>query len=213
MASRRWVIKHAHLLVLAAAVAGSSYASWLHLWRAPAASVLDDDRVTIPTASLPHKGAIGDAANVTMLECSDFECPFSRRASGTVDELLARNDDLAFYHLHFPLGMFEHSTLKATASVAAQRQGRFWEMHDALYDARIESDADAIALARRLGLDTDRFAADLRAPAVRGEVDRQRGLCKNAGVRAVPTFFINGRRVVGSIPADQFQKVIDEERR
>src|SRR5215204_6232332 len=168
MVNHRWVIKHARLLVLAAALAGSSYASWLHLWRLPEASVLDDDRVSIPTASLPHKGAIGDAAKITMLECSDFECPFSRRASGTVDELLARNDDLAFYHLHFPLGMFEHSTRKAIASVAAQRQGRFWEMHDALYDARIESDADAIALARQLGLDTDRFAADLRAPAVRG---------------------------------------------
>jgi protein-disulfide isomerase len=226
----RWVAKHGHRVLLAVVVGGTAHASWRHLWRpddstaTPVATgeacaelgeldVLDGERVAIPTTGLPHKGAAPDAARVTMLECSDFECPFSRRASGTVDELLARNDDLAFFHIHFPLGMFEHSTLKALASVAAQRQGRFWEMHDALYDARIESDEDAVELARRLRLDTVRFAADLRAPAVRAEVDRPRALCKNAGVRAVPTFFVNGRRVVGSIPADQFQRVIDDERR
>jgi len=208
-----------------------AYTSWLHVWRVgddalgcPHAAAVDacgertvmgsdEDRVTIPTEGLPHKGATIGAARVTMLECSDFDCPYSRRASGTVDELLADNPDLAFFHLHLPLPMHEHAMLKAVASVAAQRQGRFWEMHDALYDARVDSPDAAIALARRLGLDTDRFAADLRDPTVRAEVDRQRALCGNAGVRAVPTFFINGRRVIGSRPTADFQRVIDEERR
>lgn len=205
--------KLAPLLVVAAASVGTAYASCLYEWplRAPEPSVTEGERVTIPTEGLPNKGA-GFGAKVTMIECSDFECPFSKRASGTVDELLAHNDDLAFFHVHFPLGMFEHSELEAAASVAAQHQGRFWPMHDALFAASIDSEDAAIELAGRLGLDPVRFAADLRRPATRAEVARQRGLCKDAGVRGVPTFFINGRRVVGSIPIDQFQRVIDEER-
>jgi predicted DsbA family dithiol-disulfide isomerase len=70
-----------------------------------------------------------------------------------------------------------------------------------------------VELARHLGLDSDRFAADLRDPGLHAEVERQRALCKDVGVRAVPTFFINGRRVIGSIPTDQLQRIIDEERR
>lgn len=233
MSNARWVAKHRGILLCATAAVGVATASWLHAWgerdarcgradtsaachepteAAAAAQPDDDDRVAIPTDGLPHKGARADLAKVTMIECSDYGCPYSKRAAGSVDELLARNEDLAFHHLHFPLGSFAHSVLKARVGVAAQRQGRFWSMHDALFDARIESDRDAVDLAARLGLDAHRFAADLRDPALHAEVDRQRGLCKAAGVRAVPTFFINGRRVVGSIPTDQFQRVIDEER-
>jgi protein-disulfide isomerase len=214
---KRWVARHGSLLVIAVALVGGAYASWLDeacvgSGDASESVALDEERIAIPTEGLPHKGA-GFGARVTMIECSDFECPYSKRASATVDELLAHNDDLAFFHVHFPLGMFEHSRLEANASVAAQRQGRFWEMHDALFAASIDSEAAAIDLAGRLGLDVERFAADLRSAAARAEVDRQHALCKNAGVRGVPTFFINGRRVVGSIPAGQFQRIIDEERR
>ena len=233
---RRWVASRRYLLVAATALVGTSYASWLHLWGERAQTdacagaagmsssacvdphavpelARDDERVEIPVDGLPHKGAIGPAAKVTMIECSDFGCPFSKRASGTVDDLLAHNDDLAFHHVHFPLGMFEHSELQARAAVAAQRQGKFWSMHDALFATKVESERDAVALAKRLGLDTGRFAADLRKHEVRAEVERQRGLCKAAGVRAVPTFFINGRKLIGSLPTADFQRVIDEERR
>jgi protein-disulfide isomerase len=231
----RIVAKHGYVFVVATALAGTAYASWLHLWPhgarqcgaaeliADAACVepatddialADDVRVEIPTAGLPHKGAASDAARVTMIECSDFQCPFSRRAAGTVDELIRRNDDLAFFHTHYPLvPMHEHALLMARTSVAAQRQDRFWDMHDAMFATRVESEAAAIALARRLGLDVARFVSDLDDADVHAEVERQRRLCRDAGVRGVPTFFINGRRVVGSLPTDQLQRVIDEERR
>jgi protein-disulfide isomerase len=231
----RWVARHRPILLLLTAVVAANAAAGLHRLgdaprecmrvRAPVVAAChdpgkplattrdDDERVAIPLEGVPHKGAAPEDANVTMVECADYSCPYSKRAAGSVDELLARNDDLAFFHLHFPLGAFAHSVLEAITATAAQRQGRFWAMHDALYDARIESEEDAIALARRLGLDADRFAADLRDPGLRAEVDRQRAVCKRAGVRAVPTFFVNGRRVVGSIPTEQFQRIIDEERR
>lgn len=227
------VLRHRRLLVLCSVVLGTALAGRLydlgdavcpeHGERAGEAAACStpadeddqtpsDERARIPTTGLPHKGASPEEARVTMLECADFECPFSARAKRSVDELVARNDDLAFYFLHFPLGAFEHGMLKAKAAAAAQRQGAFWPMHDALYTAPIESERDAVELAGHLGLDARRFAADLRDPELAAEVQRQRDLCKNAGVRAVPTFFINGRRVVGARPADDFQRVIDEER-
>ncbi|HET6583893.1 MAG TPA: DsbA family protein [Nannocystaceae bacterium] len=224
----RWVARRGYVVVLIAVVASTAYAAWLHLW--PRADVAtcdgqpsvqvcgetpqrDDVRVEIPTRGLPHKGARIDDAGVTMIECSDFQCPFSRRAAGTIDELLAKNDDLAFFHTHFPLEpMHAHAGLMARASVAAQQQGKFWQMHDALFATPIDSEAGAIALARRIDLDPARFSSDLQDPAIHREVDRQRRLCRDAGVRGVPTFFVNGRRVVGSLPLDQLQRVIDDER-
>lgn len=173
----------------------------------------DGERVTLPTEGLPHKGAAPASAQVTMLVCSDFTCPYSERASHTVNELIDRNDDLAFFHLHAPLRTVGAGAQAALAAAAAQRQGAFWPMHDALFRARIDSDRAAIDLAVRLGLDADRFAADLRDPALHAEVMRQRSLCTDAGVRGVPTFFINGRRLVGAQPIEAFQRVIDEERR
>jgi protein-disulfide isomerase len=212
----RFVARHAHLCVLATAVVGTAWASWLHLAGRDDVQTIapaDDVRVEIPTAGLPHKGAPPKAALVTMVECSDFQCPFSRRAAGSVDQLIAKNDDLAFFHTHFPLdGMHPHALLMARASVAAQRQGKFWEMHDALFATPVDSEAGAIGLAHRIGLDVGHFSADLRDPAINVEVERQRRMCRDAGVRGVPTFFINGRRVVGSLPTDQLQRVIDEER-
>ncbi len=224
MSRPRWNL--GHLLVVAAAAGfGWTYAGVLselgsedvsERGACTVADAVEDatatDRVSLPTEGLPHKGAPAERTRVTMIECADFQCPYTHRASKTVDELVARNDDLAFFHVHFPLGIFEHSRLKARAAVAAQRQDHFWSMHDALFAATIESDDEAIDLADRLGLDAPRFARDLADPAVAAEVDRQRALCGDAGVRAVPTFFINGRRVVGSIPAHEFQRVIDQER-
>jgi protein-disulfide isomerase len=224
----RWVAKYPRLSVLAAAVVGFASASWLDGVRPEldaSSSVADvcvaderfdgpeEPRVHIPTDGLPHKGAAAADAKVTMLVCADFECGFCRKAARTVNELLARNDDLAFYHLLLPLRQFEFSMLKALSATAAHRQGAFWPMHDALHDEPIETPAEAIELARRLGLDADRFASDLRDPSLRAEVDRQIGLCKGARVRAVPYFFINGRRLRGARPIEDFQEIIDEERR
>lgn len=224
----RWISKHSRISVFVAAVVGFASASWLDGVLGPQSvetnadvcvideameASPDDSRVEIPTAGLPHKGAGPADAKVTMLMCSDFECGFCRRGARTVDELLARNDDLAFYHLLLPLPQFEFARLKALAATAAHRQGAFWAMHDALHEESIETPEEAIELARRLGLDAARFAADLRDPSTSAEVDRQSSLCKNARVRAVPYFFINGRRLRGARPIEDFQEMIDEERR
>ncbi len=129
-----------------------------------------------------------------------------------VDALLVDNPDLAFYYAHLPLRGHQYAELRARAAMAAQRQGRFWSMHDAIFDGEVVDEASAIALARGLGMDTVKFTDDLRDPATAAEVQRQSRSCTDLGVRAVPTFFINGREVRGALPTAEFQRIIDEVR-
>jgi protein-disulfide isomerase len=109
----------------------------------------------------------------------------------------------------------QESVNAAVAARAAQAQGRFWEYHDLLYDSQFSgySDENLIALAERAGLDTQRFERDYESaryePLVRA--DFRKGL--NAGVNGTPTFFINGKMLVGLQPVGVFENAIEDARR
>ena len=109
----------------------------------------------------------------------------------------------------------EESVNAAVAARAAQAQGKFWEYHDLLYEEQSSgySDENLIAIAKKAGLDTQRFESDYRSGRYEKLVraDFQRGL--NAGVNGTPTFFINGRMLVGLQPVGVFEKVIEDARR
>jgi protein-disulfide isomerase len=109
----------------------------------------------------------------------------------------------------------QESVNAAVAARAAQAQGRFWEYHDLLYDSQFSgySDENLIALGRKAGLDAERFERDYEnaryEPLVRA--DFQRGL--DLGVNGTPTFFINGKMLVGLQPVGVFEKAIEDARR
>jgi protein-disulfide isomerase len=109
----------------------------------------------------------------------------------------------------------QESVNAAVAARAAQAQGRFWDYHDLLYDSQFSgyTDENLMALARKAGLDTQRFESDYRSGRYRGVVqaDFQKGL--NLGVNGTPTFFINGKMVVGLQPVGDFENAIEEARR
>ena len=109
----------------------------------------------------------------------------------------------------------EESVNAAVAARAAQAQGKFWEYHDLLYDSQFSgfSDENLTALAREAGLDTQRFEGDYKSGRYERSVraDFQKGL--NLGVNGTPTFFINGKRLVGLQPVGVFEKVIEDARR
>ena len=109
----------------------------------------------------------------------------------------------------------QESVNAAVAARAAQAQSRFWDYHDLLYDSQFSgySDENLMALARRAGLDTQRFESDYRSGRYRGVVqaDFQKGL--NLGVNGTPTFFINGKMLVGLQPVGVFENAIEEARR
>lgn len=154
-----------------------------------------------------------DAA-VTIIEFSDFQCPYCGRFfQQTLPQLMAQyGDRIRFVYRDFPLDQIHpFARGAAIAAECADDQGKFWEYHDLLFsNQQALSGADLKSYADRLGLDTEAFAACVDDSRYNDEVnaDLRDGL--QAGVTGTPTFFINGRRVVGAQPLQTFQAIIDE---
>ncbi|HUL26390.1 MAG TPA: Na+/H+ antiporter NhaA [Streptosporangiaceae bacterium] len=140
------------------------------------------------------------SAPVTVVEYGDFECPYCGRAEPAVRELLADFGDVRYVWRHLPLtDVHPHAQLAAEASEAAAAQGSFWDMHDLLLE---HQDAlrpmDLVSYAEQIGLDRDRFAADLRKHAGRGRIAEDVDSADLSGVSGTPTFFVNGQRHYGA---------------
>jgi|SRR5436190_9164595 len=138
-----------------------------------------------------------DDAPVTLVEFGDFECPHCGRAYPVIKEVQRRlGDQLRFVYRHFPITTIHpHAQLAAEASEAASAQGKFWEMHDMLFENQAALDEDGLVNnAQALELDIRRFVADLRTHRYANEVreDFRSGIY--SGVNGTPTFFINGVR-------------------
>ncbi|WP_083731112.1 MULTISPECIES: Na+/H+ antiporter NhaA [Protofrankia] len=142
-------------------------------------------------------------APVTLVEYGDFECPYCGRAEAVVRELLADFGDLRYVWRHLPLTkVHPHAEYAAIAVEAAAEQGAFWEMHDLLFDRQSALTVrDLLRYAGELGLDLERFRADLRARAGADRVERDIASADVSDVSGTPTFFINGRRHHGAYDA------------
>ncbi len=153
-------------------------------------------RLQAPVTAEDHSLGPQDAP-VTLVEYSDYQCPDCWRAHVEVKKLLASHGDrVRFVFRHFPLIRVHPRALPAAlAAEAAARQGKFWEMHNALFDSEgALSDADINRYAQQVGLDLERFAQDLRDPAIERRIRQGRVAGKRSGVRGTPTFFVNGIR-------------------
>lgn len=142
-------------------------------------------------------------APLTLVEYLDYECPFCARVSGVGEELVQHfGDRLRYVVRHLPLTVHPHAELAAQAVEAAGRQGRFWDMHDLLFarQDRLELD-DLLAYAAELGLDLERFSADLEDDDVQHRIAHDVLSAQASGVRGTPTFFIGERRHVGPYDA------------
>ena len=146
-----------------------------------------------------------DEAPVTLLEYGDFECPYCGQAESAVRELLRSfGADLRYAFRHLPLAdVHPNAQMAAEASEAAAAQGRFWGMHDALFD---HQDALTPAALRRyaqdLGLDVERFWDEVRTREHAPRVAEDVRSADESGVAGTPTFFINGRRHQGAYDVD-----------
>jgi Na+/H+ antiporter NhaA len=139
-------------------------------------------------------------APVTLVEYGDFECPYCGRAEDVVRQLLADSGDVRYVWRHLPLtDVHPHAQLAAEASEAAADQGKFWEMHDLLFQ---HQDAlrpkELVSYAQQLGLDTERFEEELRSHDHAGRIADDVDSADLSGVSGTPTFFINGRRHYGA---------------
>jgi glutaredoxin len=139
-------------------------------------------------------------APLTLVEFSDFECPFCARATGVDGALLERfGDELRYVFRHLPLDhVHPHAALAAEAAEAAGAQGRFWEMHDLLFEHQDELELeDLVGYAGRLGLDVELFTRELEEGAHTARVREDIADAEASGARGTPTFFVGGRRHLG----------------
>jgi protein-disulfide isomerase len=169
---------------------------------------LEEPRVKV-AASGPAQGPEG--ARVTIVEFSDFQCPYCRRAESTVKQVLDRyRDQVRFVYRHFPLEMHPRARPAAEAAACADQQGRFWDYHEKLFSGGLE-DADLQRYATELGLDTTAFQQCVSQHKTKDVVISDFEAGKAAGVSGTPAFFVNGIMISGARPADAFAKVIDRE--
>jgi protein-disulfide isomerase len=167
--------------------------------------------LAVPVNERDHaQGSPG--APVTLVEYGDYECAYCGRAYPVVKELRRRlGDRLRFVFRNFPLNtIHRHASVAAQAAEAAGAQGKFWQMHDLLYENQDSlADTDLATYALRLGLEVYRFNADLSSGAYvkRVEDDFRGGV--RSGVNGTPTFFINGTRYNGKQNIDEMLKAIE----
>jgi Na+/H+ antiporter NhaA len=151
-----------------------------------------------------------EKAPVTVVEYGDFECPYCGLAEPTVRELLRDFGDVRYVWRHLPLtDVHAHAQQAAEASEAAAKQGAFWEMHDLLLERQDALTArDLIGYAASLGLDTDRFTADLRKHVGVARVAEDTDSADLSGVSGTPTFFVNGLRHYGAYDIETLSKAV-----
>jgi len=170
-----------------------------------------EDPVTIPVSGAPTLGP--SEARITMVEFSDFECPYCAIAVKQVKTLMAAYPkDIRLIYKQFPLSMHPHAELAAEAALAANEQGKFWEMHDILFtNFRKLSHENMVEWAKEIGLDVNKFKADLDSGKFVSVVKKDTSDGDAAGVYGTPAFFINGKLYNGPMTMDAVKPILEAE--
>jgi protein-disulfide isomerase len=153
-------------------------------------------------------------APVTMIEFSDYQCPFCKRAEPVVEALMAKYPtQLRLVYRHMPLdGLHPRARPAAIAAVCADAQGKFWPYHDVLFaNQQALSDSDLEKYASQLSLDMDAFKTCRQDPATENRVNTDAAAARAVGINGTPAFFVNGILISGARPLEDFTRWIDQE--
>ncbi|WP_375765640.1 thioredoxin domain-containing protein [Archangium gephyra] len=177
----------------------------------PNARQVDPTVFKVPIDGSPVKGSAD--ALVTLVEFSDYQCPFCSRADATVKQLQQDyGSKLRVVMKQNPLSFHPRAKPAALAAMAAGEQGKYWEYHEKLFaNAKALEDANLEKYAEELGLNIARWKADMGKPEFSAIIDRDQALAGKLGANGTPAFFINGRFLSGAQPIDNFKALIDEE--
>ena len=173
--------------------------------------LLEPQREKVAAGASPTRGP-GNAP-VTIVVFSDFECPFCSRLPPTLDQVREKyGDKVRIAFRQFPLAMHANAPKAAEASLCAREQGKFWEMHDAMFADQRNLGVDSLkAKAAAIGLDSAKFDASLDSGRFAAEVAADLEDGQAAGVTGTPAMFVNGRLVSGAVPYDQVAELVDDE--
>ena len=169
-------------------------------------------RVQVSTDGAPIRGKAD--APVTLVEFSDFHCPYCKRVQSTLTKVLEKYPGkIRLLFRHLPLdALHPQARSAAEASWCAQDQGKFWEYHDVLFEQAPKAAEDDLKhYAERVGLNTEKFASCLFQSVHHDAVQRDIDEVTKLGMSGTPAFFINGRPLSGAQPFEKFVQVIDEE--
>jgi len=176
----------------------------------PRASGPDPGRAySLPVGNSPIKGPAD--APITIVEFSDYQCPFCGRTEPLVHQALAAYPTQAkLVYKHMPLVSIHPQALPAAlAATAAKNQGKFWEMHEKLFANQKDLGPEQIRqYAHDIGLDMTKFEADLQSDQVKAAVQEDVQLAQRVGVRGTPTIFVNGK-ILQNRSLDGFKQIID----
>ena len=152
-------------------------------------------------------------APVTIVEFSDFQCPYCKQAEATLKDLVAKyNGQVKFAYRDFPLAIHAQAETAAEGSRCAEEQGKYWELHDAMFDDQSKLDqAGLVQRAGTLGLDEKSFQSCLASGKYKAQVQQDVQAGTAAGLSGTPAFFINGVFLNGAQPEAEFEKIINTE--
>lgn len=154
-------------------------------------------------------------APIVLVEYTDFQCPFCGRVQGTLEQLMERYDGkVRHVFKHLPLPMHAEAGLAGEASMCADDQGKFWELHHWMFDNRSNLSPETIGdQAAALGMDREKFDACIQAGTYRAHVEQDANEARSFGITGTPGFLVNGRILSGAQPYEAFTAIIDEELR
>lgn len=175
----------------------------------------DEDWQSVLSGSAAVKGS--QDAPITIVEFSEYECPFCKRyVDETYGQIMADYGDKIRYIFHdYPLAFHAHAASMALAARCAGEQDAYWDYHDILFDKNEEwtaldnVDAQVVEYAEDLDLDGEQFSGCYSSKKYQQAVDDDLALGQQVGVSGTPTFFINGKKLVGAHPYESFKELID----
>lgn len=153
---------------------------------------------------------------VTLIEFGDYECPACGAAYPIVKQLVANNPQIKFVFRNFPLSQHPFAQIAAEAAEAAAAQGKFWEMHDAIYANQniwvtMQSPLDAfVKMATELGLNVQQFQSDVTSNKYAAVINKDMADGNALGIYQTPTFFINGQMYVGPTDYNDLQQAVNQ---
>ena len=160
----------------------------------------------------PVRGADARHAKVTIVEWSDFQCPFCGRVEPTLAQIMqnyGKDVRIAFKELPLPFHQYAHTA--AEAALAAKAQGKFWEMHDLMFKNQQALDRASLEkYAAQIGLNVEKFKADLDSHKWKEKVDAEMKEGNKIGANGTPNFFINGKNFVGAQPYEAFKTKVED---
>jgi len=165
----------------------------------------------IPIESAHAKGS--KDAWITIIVVSDFQCPFCKRVTPTLKEVEGKyGSDVRTVFIHNPLPFHNRAMPTAMAAECSGEQGKFWQMHDAMFETQQELEDNHLeGYAKKIGVDVGKWKSCYTSNKFKSKIEDQQKLANQFGARGTPAFFINGRFLSGAQPFPAFDALVEEE--